>query len=161
LGVEASDAGVELGSLIVVDPPGRYPFRQTVGVHPAGPALLQEVGVVIPTEQGQIANTALRVPSAVLREPAFRAPLGGPGSRSHRCPGPRRTEPAVTQSSPRTTLAEGAITQSGYLVIELVAPQRTPANDHDPLACSGDARTTCGVRRDREQDHANNRPGQH
>jgi hypothetical protein len=26
LGVEASDAGVDLGSLILVDPPRRYPF---------------------------------------------------------------------------------------------------------------------------------------
>jgi hypothetical protein len=52
--MQPSDAGVELGSLIVVDPPGRYPFRQTVGVDPAGPAFLQEVGVVISAEQGQI-----------------------------------------------------------------------------------------------------------
>ena len=62
LGVEASDAGVDLGSLVLVDPPGRYPFRQTISVHPAGPALLQEVGVVVSAEQGQIANTALNVP---------------------------------------------------------------------------------------------------
>jgi hypothetical protein len=50
LGVDAADAGVDLGSLIVVDPPGRYPFRQTVGVDPAGPAFLQEVGVVVSAE---------------------------------------------------------------------------------------------------------------
>jgi hypothetical protein len=31
--------------------------------------------------------------------------------------------PAVSQSSPRTTLAEGAITQTDHLVIELVAPK--------------------------------------
>ena len=54
LGVEASDAGVDLGSLVVVDPPRWYPFRQTVGVHSAGPALLQKVGVVISAEQRQV-----------------------------------------------------------------------------------------------------------
>jgi hypothetical protein len=54
LGVKASDAGVDLGSLVLVDPPGGYPFRQTVGVHPAGPAFLQKVGVVISAEQAQI-----------------------------------------------------------------------------------------------------------
>jgi hypothetical protein len=50
LGVEASDAGVDLGSLVLVDPPGRYPFGQTVGVDAAGPAFLQEVGVVVSAE---------------------------------------------------------------------------------------------------------------
>jgi hypothetical protein len=54
LGVEASDAGVDLGSLVVVDPPGGYPFGQTVGVDAAGPAFLQEVGVVVSAEQAQI-----------------------------------------------------------------------------------------------------------
>jgi len=63
LGVEASDACVDLGSLLLVDPPGWYPFGQTVGVDAAGPAFLQEVGVVVSAEQAQIANTALSVPS--------------------------------------------------------------------------------------------------
>jgi hypothetical protein len=54
LGVEASDACVDLGSLLLVDPPWRYPFRQTVGVDAASPAFLQEVGVVVSAEQGQI-----------------------------------------------------------------------------------------------------------
>jgi len=54
LGAEASDAGVDLGSLVVVDPPRWYPFRQTSSVDPAGPALLQKVGVVISAKQGQI-----------------------------------------------------------------------------------------------------------
>jgi hypothetical protein len=40
LGVELLDAGVDLGSLVVVDPPGRDPFRQTVVVDAARPALL-------------------------------------------------------------------------------------------------------------------------
>ena len=103
------------------------------GIHSGKPSSLMRhaqpfvgSGCGVPAQQSQVANTALRIPSAVLREPALRAPLGGPGSRSHHCPGPRRTEPAVSQSSPRTTLAEGAITQSDYLVIELVAPQGHP-----------------------------------
>ena len=54
LGVEASDAGVELGSLMLVDPPRRYPFGQPVAVHPTGPALLQKMGVVIATQQRQV-----------------------------------------------------------------------------------------------------------
>ena len=62
LGVEASDAGVDVGSLIVVDPPGRGPFGEPVGIAAAAPALLQEMGVVVSAEQGQIANTALNVP---------------------------------------------------------------------------------------------------
>jgi len=40
LSVELLDAGVDLGSLVVVDPPGRDPFRQPVVVDAAGPALL-------------------------------------------------------------------------------------------------------------------------
>ena len=32
----------------------------------------------------------------------------------------------MSESSPRTTLAEGAITQTDHLVIELVAPQGQP-----------------------------------
>ena len=32
LGVEASDAGVELGSLMLVDPAGRDPFREAIGI---------------------------------------------------------------------------------------------------------------------------------
>ena len=62
LGVEASDAGVDVGSLIVVDPPGRDPFGEPVSIAAAAPAFLQEVGVVVSAEQGQIANTALNVP---------------------------------------------------------------------------------------------------
>jgi hypothetical protein len=63
LGVEASDAGVDLRSLLLVDPPGRYPFGQSILVDAASPAFLQEVGVVVSAEQAQIANTALSVPS--------------------------------------------------------------------------------------------------
>ena len=54
LGVEASDAGVGVGVLILVDPAGWDPFGEPVGVDAAGPAFLQEVGVVVSAEQGQI-----------------------------------------------------------------------------------------------------------
>jgi hypothetical protein len=54
LGVQASDSRVELGFLFGVDPSGWYPFRQFVGVHLAGSAFLQVVGVVVSGEQSQI-----------------------------------------------------------------------------------------------------------
>ncbi len=54
LGVEALDAGVDVGLLILVDPAGWDPFGEPVGVDAAGPAFLQEVGVVVSAEQGQI-----------------------------------------------------------------------------------------------------------
>ena len=60
------DAGIDVGLLILVDPSGWDPFGEPVSVDAAAPAFLQEMGVVIPTEQGEIANTALRVPSGVL-----------------------------------------------------------------------------------------------
>jgi hypothetical protein len=49
LSVELLDAGVDLGSLLLVDPLRRYPFRQPIRVHLTCPAFLQEVGVVIST----------------------------------------------------------------------------------------------------------------
>jgi hypothetical protein len=54
LGVYSLDAGVDVGLLMLVDPSGWDPFRKPVGVEPAGPAFLQEVGVVVSAEQGQI-----------------------------------------------------------------------------------------------------------
>ncbi len=42
------------GLLMLVDPSGRDPFGEPVGVDAAGPAFLQEVGVVVSAEQGQI-----------------------------------------------------------------------------------------------------------
>ena len=54
LGIEASDAGVDVGLLILVDPSGRDPFGEPVGIDAAGPAFLQEVGVVVFAEQGEI-----------------------------------------------------------------------------------------------------------
>ena len=59
LGVEAFD----VGSLVLVDPVGWCPFGQPVDVDAAGPAFLQEVGVVVTAEQSELANTALNVPS--------------------------------------------------------------------------------------------------
>ena len=52
--VDAFDAGVDVGLLIVVDPAGWDPFRQALSVDAAGPAFLQEMGVVVSAEQGQI-----------------------------------------------------------------------------------------------------------
>src|SRR6476619_2849756 len=52
--VDASDAGVDVGLLILVDPSGWYPFGESVGVDAAGPAFLQEMGVVVSAEQGEI-----------------------------------------------------------------------------------------------------------
>jgi hypothetical protein len=54
LGIEASDAGIDVGLLILIDPSGWYPFGEPVSVHPARPAFLQEVGVVVSAEQSQI-----------------------------------------------------------------------------------------------------------
>ena len=54
LGVDASDAGVDVGLLILVDPPRWDPFGQPVGVDAAAPAFLCEVGVVVSAEQGQV-----------------------------------------------------------------------------------------------------------
>jgi hypothetical protein len=51
LGVEALDAGVDVGLLVLVDPAGWDPFGEPVGVDAAGPAFLQEVGVVVSAEQ--------------------------------------------------------------------------------------------------------------
>jgi hypothetical protein len=40
LGVEALDAGVDVGLLMLVDASGWDPFGEPVGVEPAGPAFL-------------------------------------------------------------------------------------------------------------------------
>ena len=63
LGMYSLDAGVGVGLLMLVDPSGWDPFGEPVDIELAGPAFLQEVGVVVSAEQGQIANTALNVPS--------------------------------------------------------------------------------------------------
>ena len=54
LGVEASNASVDVRLLTLVDPAGRDPFRKPVDIHVAGPAFLQEMGVVVSAEQGEI-----------------------------------------------------------------------------------------------------------
>jgi len=74
LGVDSLDAGIDVGLLILVDPAGWDPFGQPVSIHLAGPAFLQEMGVVVSAEQqGQIANTSLNVPGAVSAGTAFLA----------------------------------------------------------------------------------------
>ena len=50
LGVYSFDVGL----LMLVDPAGWDPFRKPVDIHVAGPSFLQEVGVVVSAEQGQI-----------------------------------------------------------------------------------------------------------
>ena len=59
MGVEALDAGVEVGLLILVDPFWWCPFGQPVGVDAAGPAFLEEVGVVVSAEQGQVVQVGV------------------------------------------------------------------------------------------------------
>jgi hypothetical protein len=54
LGVQPPDACVDLGALVFVDPPGWDPLRQIISVQPAGPAFLQEMGVVVSAEQRQV-----------------------------------------------------------------------------------------------------------
>ena len=52
--VYSLDAGIDMGLLILVGPAGWYPFGEPVGVDAAGPAFLQEMGVVVSAEQGEI-----------------------------------------------------------------------------------------------------------
>src|SRR5688572_27945887 len=54
LSSETSDPSIELGLLLRVDPARRYPFRQPVAADATAPAILQEMGVVITAEQGQV-----------------------------------------------------------------------------------------------------------
>ena len=63
LGVYSFDAGVDVGLLMLVDPAGWDPFGEPVDIELTAPAFLQEVGVVVSAQQGEIANTALNVPS--------------------------------------------------------------------------------------------------
>ena len=79
LGVEALDAGVDVGLLIVVDPSGWDPFGEPVGVDPAGPAFLQEVGVVVSAEQGQIFKIS-RAAKDPIQNVVPVAPLGWMGA---------------------------------------------------------------------------------
>ena len=54
LGMYSLDAGVGVGLLMLVDPAGWDPFRKPVDIELAAPAFLQEVGVVVSAEQGQV-----------------------------------------------------------------------------------------------------------
>jgi hypothetical protein len=125
--LQASDSGVELGSLFRVDPARRYPFRQTGSVDAAHPASLQEMGVVISAEQGQVANTALNVPR-VISGSGFRLPIR---RARQEVEAPKRAldgmVSAVTTSSPRVVLAEGSISKADTLRVELHRPSDNPA----------------------------------
>src|SRR5215203_7297305 len=59
------DSLVEQRDLLSVHPGGWDPFRQSVGVHPTGPAAASEIVVVITTEQGQIPDSRVAAPSRV------------------------------------------------------------------------------------------------
>jgi hypothetical protein len=54
LGIDALDAGIDLGSLILVDPAGWDPFREPVDIDATAPPFLQEMRVVVSAEQGEI-----------------------------------------------------------------------------------------------------------
>src|SRR5215204_4649416 len=56
---------VEQRDLLSVHPGGWDPFRQSVGVHPTGPAPASEIVVVITTEQGQIPDSRVTAPNRV------------------------------------------------------------------------------------------------
>ena len=79
LGIEASDAGVDVGLLILVDPSGRDPFGEPVGVDAAGPAFLQEMGVVVSAEQGQIVKIGWAAEDPI-QDVVSVAPLGWVGA---------------------------------------------------------------------------------
>src|SRR5215212_8404261 len=59
------DSFVEQRDLLSVHPGGWDPFRQSVGVHPTGPAPASEVAVVITTQQGQIGDSRIAAPIPV------------------------------------------------------------------------------------------------
>ena len=79
LGVDASDAGVDVGLLILVDPPGWDPFGEPVGVDATGPAFLQEMGVVVSAEQSQIVKISWAAEDPI-QDVVPVAPLGWVGA---------------------------------------------------------------------------------
>ena len=52
--VDAFDAGIDVGLLVLVDPAGWDPFGEPVGVDAAGPPFLQKMRVVVSAEQRHI-----------------------------------------------------------------------------------------------------------
>jgi hypothetical protein len=83
--------------------------------------------VLVSTEQGQVANTALNVPR-VISGSGFRLPIR---RARQEVEAPKRAlegmEPAVTTSSPRVVLAEGSISKADTLRVELHRPSDNPA----------------------------------
>ena len=79
LGVDALDAGVDVGLLILVDPSGWDPFGEPVSVDAAAPALLQKVGVVVSAEQGEIVKIGWAAEDPVQNVVPV-APLGWVGA---------------------------------------------------------------------------------
>jgi len=76
LGVDALDAGVDVWLLVAVDPAGRDPLGQPVGVDAAAPAFLQEMSVVISAEQSEIVKISGTAQDPVLDVVSV-APLRG------------------------------------------------------------------------------------
>ena len=68
-----------MGLLIVVDPAGWDPFGEPVSVDAAGPAFLQEMGVVVSAEQGQIVKISEAAEDPV-QDVVSVAPLGWVGA---------------------------------------------------------------------------------
>ena len=79
LGVDALDASVDVGLLILVDPSWWDPFGEPVGVDAAGPAFLQEMGVVVSAEQSQIVKFGWAAEDPV-EDVVSVAPLGWVGA---------------------------------------------------------------------------------
>jgi hypothetical protein len=83
-----------LGQILIVNPPITgspvgFGERPPIPVAGDGDATFVDGGVMPLTEQHQIASTALCVPSVGRAETASNPHFCGPGSRSHRSPGPR------------------------------------------------------------------------
>jgi hypothetical protein len=79
LGVDALDAGVDVGLLILVDPSGWDPFGESVGVDAASPAFLQEMGVVVSAQQSQIFKISWAAEDPI-QDVVSVAPLGWVGA---------------------------------------------------------------------------------
>jgi hypothetical protein len=79
LGVDALDASVDVGLLILVDPAWWNPFGQHVDIDAAAPAFLQEMGVVVSAEQSQIVKISGAAEDPIQNVVSV-APLGWVGA---------------------------------------------------------------------------------
>jgi len=79
LGLDALDAGIDVGLLILVDPAGWDPCGEPVSVDAAAPAFLQKVGVVVSAEQGEIVKIGWAAENPIQNVVPV-APLGWVGA---------------------------------------------------------------------------------